>query len=210
MEYNDKQIQIITVAEKLFADNSFDGTSVRDIAKEADVNVAMISYYFGSKEKLLEAIFDYRGGYVRLQLENVLNDEKASPLSKVYGLIDMYVEKMFNSQCFHKLMSSEQKFQTDPELRKHIFETKKKNATLIRKLIEEGQKKGEFSKKIDIPLMMTTMVGTANQLINTQQYYKEISNLQSLSEEEFQKHLKKKLSNHLKQLFKAVLTHENK
>ena len=57
MEYNDKQIAIINTAEKLFALNGFDGTSVRDIAHEAGVNLAMISYYFGSKEKLMEAVF---------------------------------------------------------------------------------------------------------------------------------------------------------
>ena len=41
-------------AEELFAEKGFSGTSVRDIADAADVNVAMISYYFGSKEKMLE------------------------------------------------------------------------------------------------------------------------------------------------------------
>ncbi len=51
MEYNEKQLQILEVAEKLFAANGFDGTSIRDIASEAEVNIAMISYYFGSKEK---------------------------------------------------------------------------------------------------------------------------------------------------------------
>jgi AcrR family transcriptional regulator len=55
MEFTDKQIQIIDIAERLFAERGFDGTSVRDIADEAGINVAMISYYFGSKEKLMEA-----------------------------------------------------------------------------------------------------------------------------------------------------------
>ncbi len=50
----------MNAAEKLFAVNGFDGTSVRDIAQEAGVNVAMISYYFGSKEKLMEAVFEQK------------------------------------------------------------------------------------------------------------------------------------------------------
>jgi len=53
--YSEKQLGILLVAERLFADKGFHGTSVRDIAQEADVNIAMISYYFGSKDKLLEA-----------------------------------------------------------------------------------------------------------------------------------------------------------
>ncbi|MES1161400.1 MAG: TetR family transcriptional regulator, partial [Bacteroidota bacterium] len=50
---SDKREHILIVAEELFGENGFDGTSVRDIAHKAGVNLAMISYYFGSKEKLL-------------------------------------------------------------------------------------------------------------------------------------------------------------
>jgi len=46
MEFSEKQLEILHVAEKLFATSGFDGTSVRDIAHEAQVNVAMINYYF--------------------------------------------------------------------------------------------------------------------------------------------------------------------
>ena len=46
MDFNDKQIEIIDIAEQLFALQGYDGTSVRDIASKANINVAMISYYF--------------------------------------------------------------------------------------------------------------------------------------------------------------------
>jgi AcrR family transcriptional regulator len=52
MDFNDKQIKIMEAAEELFAEKGFSGTSVRDISDAADINVAMISYYFGSKEKI--------------------------------------------------------------------------------------------------------------------------------------------------------------
>ena len=58
--FTNKQIQILEVAETLFAEKGFDATSTRDIAKSAGVNVSMISYYFGSKEKLFEEIFKVR------------------------------------------------------------------------------------------------------------------------------------------------------
>ena len=69
MEYNSKQIEILNITEKLFAEKGFDGTSVRDIAKAADVNVAMVSYYFGSKEKLLDAIIIHRVSGFRMILD---------------------------------------------------------------------------------------------------------------------------------------------
>ena len=89
-----------------------------------------------------------------------------------------------------------------------IFDVKKRNQALITQLIHEGQKKGEFKKNIEVPLMMATLIGTVSHIVTTQHYYKEVNNLQSLSEEEFKKLLKKNLSTHLKKLFKATLTHE--
>ncbi len=53
-----KQVQLLDTAESLFSRKGFEGTSVRDIAEAAGINTAMISYYFGSKEKLMEQIFE--------------------------------------------------------------------------------------------------------------------------------------------------------
>ena len=47
-KFTEKQIKILDVAEELIAKKGFDGTSVRDICTKANINVAMISYYFGS------------------------------------------------------------------------------------------------------------------------------------------------------------------
>ncbi|MFY8008647.1 MAG: TetR family transcriptional regulator, partial [Flavobacterium sp.] len=80
-DFNEKQIEILQVAEQLFAEEGFDGTSVRDIAKKANINIAMISYYFGSKEKLLEALVIYRIKAMSMHLEN-LYQENISPLDK--------------------------------------------------------------------------------------------------------------------------------
>ena len=46
--------KITRIASSLFYQKGFRGTSVRDIAKEADVNLSAISYYFKGKQGLLE------------------------------------------------------------------------------------------------------------------------------------------------------------
>lgn len=208
MEYNDKQIHILEVAERLFATYGFEGTSVRDISKEAEVNIAMISYYFGSKEKLLEAVFMMRGHEIKQQIESMIQNQTLSPLDKIFQLIDSYVDRMMRRQNFHKLVVREQMLMKESATLSFIYDLKRRNQELIRSLIKEGQEKGTFKKNIDIPLMMITLIGTANQLITTQHIYKELNNLQDMPDEQFQKHLKKKLNIHIKTLFKAILTHE--
>lgn len=48
--------KILNVAEALFAEKGFDGTSMGEIAKQVGINKASIYYYFESKDKLLEEI----------------------------------------------------------------------------------------------------------------------------------------------------------
>ena len=52
-KFSAKQIHILEIAEELIAENGFEKTSVRDISYKEKVNVAMISYYFGSKLRII-------------------------------------------------------------------------------------------------------------------------------------------------------------
>ena len=56
-KFTEKQIHILDIAEELIAKKGFEGTSVRDISAKANINVAMISYYFGSKEKIMVTLY---------------------------------------------------------------------------------------------------------------------------------------------------------
>ena len=48
--------KIKEAARKLFTEKGFDAVKTRDIAEEAGLNLALLNYYFRSKEKLFEII----------------------------------------------------------------------------------------------------------------------------------------------------------
>ncbi|RXZ77822.1 TetR/AcrR family transcriptional regulator [Paenibacillaceae bacterium] len=52
------KIRIIEAARVCFARNGYDGTSIRQICEMADANLALVSYYYGSKEKLYLAVIE--------------------------------------------------------------------------------------------------------------------------------------------------------
>ena len=56
----DTKTRILDAAEKLFGRDGFDGTSLRDITAEADVNLAAVNYHFQSKESLIDAVIARR------------------------------------------------------------------------------------------------------------------------------------------------------
>lgn len=208
MVYNEKQIAIIETAEKLFSVNGFDGTSVRDIAADAGVNVAMISYYFGSKEKLMEAVFENKTNKVRFKVETLLQNNALNPLQKIYILLDDYVDRFIAQNNFHKIVMREQIIEKKSLVSDMINELKIKNHESVKLLIHDGQKKGAFKKNIDVTMMLITLTGTVNQMMTSQQYYKQVNKLVEFDENKFKQHIRKKLSVHLKKLFKALLTNE--
>lgn len=207
-DYSDKQMKILQAAEKLFAGKGFAGTSVRDVASEAGVNVAMISYYFGSKEKLLESLFAHRIKDTAMMMEALLKDSNMTPFQKLEQLIDNYVNKIMSNQCFYRVMMREQLMQDLNHVSELIHTTKIRNMEIVKKLIQEGQRKNIFNKNIDVPMMMTLIVGTIQQAISTQNTYRIMNKMEDLPEDKFAEHLKKKLKHYLKFVLKAALTYE--
>ena len=52
--------RILDVAEELFSEKGFDGTSIRSLTAKAKCNLAAVNYYFGGKNKLYSEVFRRR------------------------------------------------------------------------------------------------------------------------------------------------------
>jgi len=204
-EYNEKQLRILQVAEKLFANKGFAGTSVRDISKEAGVNIAMISYYFGSKEKMMEALILYRMADLKIQLRTIANEE-ADPLVKIDKIIDLYAHRICANREIHKILY----FEFNDKQRAAGFdvlaEVKKHNLTFVRQIIAEGQEKGIFSKHVNIDLIPTTIVGTAFHFNLNSAFYMQLLGLET--KQEFDDYINNALVPHIQQTIKALLLYE--
>lgn len=92
--------QILNAAEKLFSVEGFHGTSVRAITNEAGVNVASVNYHFGSKEALLEALFEYRFRPLNdertLRINALMKDAKKSGDDpSTADIIDAFLSPLF-------------------------------------------------------------------------------------------------------------------
>ena len=204
-DFNEKQIQILRVAETLFAEKGFDGTSIRDIAKEAKINIAMVSYYFGSKEQLLEAIILNRATAIKLQLD-ILTLEDLDPLQKIHKLIELYIDKINSNRCIYKIMHFE--FSTSQRVinLQAFTDLKKGNLKSLEIIIQDGQEKGIFRKDIVVPLLTTTILGTYFHFHLNRPFYQTLLNLNT--EEEYNTYIKTTLTMHIQQTIKALLTYE--
>ena len=74
----DPKQRILDAAEREFAAHGFHGASLRSMTRAADVNVASIHYYFGSKEALLRATLE--------RIVRPVNEERLRQLDEALAL----------------------------------------------------------------------------------------------------------------------------
>lgn len=81
--------RILWVAERLFLEKGFSGTSTTEIAKNVGCNQALIHYYFRTKEKLFWDVFAPKAEQVVEYLDAPL-DESIDFFERIGNVIDFY------------------------------------------------------------------------------------------------------------------------
>jgi AcrR family transcriptional regulator len=85
----DTKTRILDAAEKLFGQNGFDATSLRDITTSAQVNLAAVNYHFQSKESLMDAVIERRFDPVNRRRLEML--EAAGPTPTVEQVVEAFL-----------------------------------------------------------------------------------------------------------------------
>ncbi|MFB0910058.1 MAG: TetR family transcriptional regulator [Flavobacterium sp.] len=206
LDFNEKQIQILLVAETLFAEKGFDGTSIRNIAKEAKINIAMVSYYFGSKERLLESLIFYRTKDLKIQIENLLIED-LDPIAKINKLIEIYINRINSNKGIFRILHFEMATKKKELNIKSFYELRKSNLKSLEAIIIEGQNKGVFRKDISIPLLTPTILGTFFHFHMNKEYFMGLLNLNT--EDLYNNYIRVNLTKHIQQTIKALLIYES-
>jgi AcrR family transcriptional regulator len=100
--------KIINTARILFADRGYEGTSVREIARTAEVNVASLNYHFASKENLFLEIL--KSGYIECseQMRMLLEKNKGDLENTMVDFFRYFIENSPLLISHFKLMMSSQ------------------------------------------------------------------------------------------------------
>ena len=101
---------ILRHALQAFALKGFDGSSTRDIASSAGVNLGLIPYHFGSKEKLWKAAVDLAFAEMHEDFQTILSDPAViDDRERAARLIRMHVHFVAKHPEFVRLMNEEGK-----------------------------------------------------------------------------------------------------
>ncbi|WP_176593947.1 TetR/AcrR family transcriptional regulator [Sphingobium sp. EM0848] len=90
--------KLLDAAERLFAEHGYDGTSLRDIAVEADLHIALCTYHFGKKELLFEEVIHRRAvilGQERLANLAAIDVAQLAPSEAMKRIVEAYSIPIF-------------------------------------------------------------------------------------------------------------------
>lgn len=75
--------KILLAASKVFTEKGFSGARTRDIAEEAGINLALLNYYFRTKEKLFEQVMKVKIVLLFGQIIPIVTNEKTTLEEKI-------------------------------------------------------------------------------------------------------------------------------
>lgn len=203
--FDDKRRLIQCAAEKLFARHRFQATTVRAVAHEAGVNMAVISYYFTSKQQLLYGILINTGSKISLVIEQLLGS-KLSDIDKLHHLIDFYTVGIFEYGTGIYILLQEQLVNKDPFSRSLIDEINMKQLKVFEQIIRSGVQNGQFKSGLYARMVRFNILGMIQCIImENKQVWIEGNKTKSL---EFKNYMSE-ANSYLKEIIKNLLLTPN-
>lgn len=159
----DSRFCILGEAAKLFAKLGLDKCSTREIAKHSDINVSLISYYFGGKEGLYKEVIRNHAIQIRDGVKDMVDEFDKQELTKELFIADIshMVDHMIQSQWQNPEMAKiigREKLAGFPHAKETHTEIFYPLIQRFYRLFETGQEKGFVKKEISAPIFFMTLM----------------------------------------------------
>ena len=109
--HTDKELtteeKIIAAARKLFTQKGFSATKTRDIAEEAGINLALLNYYFRSKQNLFQIIIEEKFEQLFGVINPILSNSEISLEEKIETLVTNYTNMLLGNDDLPLFVLSE-------------------------------------------------------------------------------------------------------
>ena len=204
-KFTEKQIKILDVAEELIAKKGFDGTSVRDICSKANINVAMISYYFGSKEKMMSYLYQYRVQRTKESFSEFAQTIKeGKPEMQMKEIVNYVISLLFKYSYFHGFVTQEMR--SLDNVKDDLLEFYQTCVKRIDEIVKRGIVSGVFHNAPKSEDILTMIIGSALFVIRNKNFYEQY--VPTNNEAQYQKESEQKLKNSILLSVFAILDYE--
>lgn len=138
--------QIIDAAWKLFHEKGYDNTTVNEIIRDANTSKGGFYYYFKAKDDLLNSLYSI---FDREYEKFYKNLDKSQSSFVQLRLLQQYVAYFIEGNVSPELLAALYQSQLAHKRQDHFLDPERYYLRLVRKIITEGQEKGEIRDDID-------------------------------------------------------------
>ncbi|HZH72925.1 MAG TPA: TetR/AcrR family transcriptional regulator [Mariniphaga sp.] len=135
--------KILAAAQSVFIRKGMDGTRMQEIADEAGINKALLHYYFRSKQKLFEAIFNKAFAQILPDIINMVDSEKTF-IEKLNIFIDNYFDLLMKNPFLPGFIIKE--INRDSDLIVSVFKKQGINPSIFLEVAKQEMEKGKIRK----------------------------------------------------------------
>jgi len=148
--------KIKNAASIVFHKKGFSATRTRDIAEEAGINLALLNYYFRSKEKLFDIIMlESMQGFFK-SLKGILNNDETSLENKIETLVSNYIDLLTTNPDIPLFLLNELRRNPDKLISKMGMKEILMKSFFI-KQFQQGIKKGVIAPVNPLHFMINLM-----------------------------------------------------
>jgi AcrR family transcriptional regulator len=159
----DKRRVILDAAVRVFARQGFNGCRVSDIADEAGVAYGLVYHYFRSKDAVLDTLFLERWN-VMLELIAEVDRQQIPAREKLQAIASFIIDSYRHDPELMKVIIVEVTRAANSFGRTHL-EKIREAYDGIRKIVEEGQRAGEFRQQLSAQFAALAFYGAIEQVL---------------------------------------------
>ena len=150
--------RLLLAAKKSFLEDSYEKVSTRHIATLADTSIAMIRYYFGSKEGLYQELI--RTQFIPIA-ERLISLQNSDDVDSLESFFKVYYETMVPDQQFPLLMMRTLSLKQGPSRKYILDQIVDPMRHTIHKIIKRLQNKGKIDASLDAEMIGISMLSLA-------------------------------------------------
>ena len=158
---------LLAAGARAFAEHGFSGATLDSVADEANVNKAMVAYYFGDKAGLFQAILEEAVEHILASVARDV-DASADPRTQLAAYIAALGEMMAARPFFPAMMLRDYqsgRFQRHPVLVERLLSFSR----ITHRILADGEARGVF-RPTDHHLMHLTIVGSLSYFVASQRF----------------------------------------
>lgn len=149
--------RIINAAAKVFSEKGYNKATYTEIAEIANLNISLISRYFSSKEKLLQATVNFMSSQIKFSFDKCPQKENLN--NELHSLTDIMMDNMVANKeemkAIANIASHDKNFCND------LYAITEVNAEIMRR-IKKFYEEGKIHKSHDLQYVVDTFVALVN------------------------------------------------